>query len=504
MAVSDTFNKMNLKKKHSSSNLLKKVFKYSNFQKLLNHSSKATNSILTITNMKTFPLDNHQAISLIHESTSNYLIIGTTSGGLLQYNLSNHQITKCIKTTLLQITSLIYWKSTIYAGGSTIIQQFNQDLEVLKELNDHNDSIIGLSIYEDSLISASEDQTVRKWLQNKSQVLYSHNSPLIAFDLSTSLSKIASSCSDSVLIIFSLKSNKVEKEIVSLSDKIWSLKFISKNSTLLAGDHSGNIVIRSLPDFSEIQKISLHESRVKSLTVSQDEDFFLSCSFDQTVLAFQTSDYKNIYKFEEHHDWVRATAACLKVKEESSCYYRKKEKVYTGFSVADDKSVGIFEFQREDIVEWNFWILAFLGGIIVFVLVYYVGFEGFKFNEGTGSVVHTDLIDSQKNFIQTKDNQIIESDQIKINQEVQGDSHSDQRKIDFVKEEQVGYQRFEGEGLLNTQSSSEEIRNLQEITQSFIETQLEDQVEDNFGGDLNILSIESELGEALLQLNNEV
>ena len=322
--------------------------------------------------MQSFKLNEHRGTSIIHFRKSNNLIIGTREGKLLELNTSNGSI-GVHHTTLDSVECLtICEKSFIWAGGSNGICQYNQSFNLVREYKYSEEAVIGLAVHNQSLISASEDSAIRVSNENRSEVLYSHQGPIIAFDFLAKSEMIVSCCSDSSLILCSLNVKKPTQIIVN--EKIWSLKFMNNGNFILAGDHSGNIIKFNLSTLTEDSRLkSHHDSRVKAITLLNSDDYIATCSFDQTVKIIDLNQDLVVENFTGHSDWVRAIT-----------YDSDSSKI---FSVADDNSVGVIEFKdlknhgpkppnRETSKLKIPWMILFIIGLV---------FGLFLFVSGTGT-----------------------------------------------------------------------------------------------------------------------
>ena len=280
--------------------------------------------------MKPFSLGEHRGTSIVYFHKTKHLIIGTRDGKILDLNPLQSFIE--FPSDLNSVACLAICENNfIWAGGSNGIRKFNESLESFECIDRYNysdEAIIGLAVYNGSIFSASEDSSVRVSNKRESRTLYSHEGAIIAFDFSAKSEMIVTSCSDSTLILYTIKNNTSRK--IDLNEKIWCLKFMNNEKMLLAGDHSGGISKFKLPELIEYSLFRVyHESRVKSITLLENDEYIATCSFDQTVKIIDVKKEFVLQNYTEHNGWVRAVT-----------FDSDSNRVY---SIGDDNLVGVIE-----------------------------------------------------------------------------------------------------------------------------------------------------------------
>ena len=324
--------------------------------------SSAKSSSL-IKSHRLLPLGEEKAnsICLLNASTA---VIGFSSALASLVDLNSMIIQEPVQTTLNVIESLAwYTENQFFAGSDTVIALFNTNFQVLHTFKGHEDSVIKLCVLNSILYSASEDNTVRSWNIHTgiSTILYSHESPVLAMDLSHSDSLIASACSEKDLYLFKISEGRIVNSLKSLESKIWSLKFIESKQRIALGTHDSEIILKNIPSLETVKVLSGHSSRIKDLFYDPKLDLLVSGSFDQSIGIWDM----NLMILKEflsiHNDWIRKVVV-------------SERKI---LSVGDDKVLGLaelYEVKREiqrsrgNCYKWVFVIVVLLTFAVVIVL----------------------------------------------------------------------------------------------------------------------------------------
>lgn len=272
-------------------------------------------------------LNNKMCKSITYIPSSKFLILGSNEGTLLRFNTQSLEIDIEKETDFASIDSLcesILFNdpANFWVGASNSVHLFDLDLNLIKSIPLHEDSIIGLQEDGESLYSASEDGKVLRLdiKTSESRFLYSHNSPIISFDYNKDSQIAASSCIDSVLIIFSVKSSQILHIIQDYPEKIWSLKVF--NGGVFTGDNLGCIKFFNIEKNDWTDVSTCHESRVKAICLTKDCKLLASCAFDSMVSVFEMDQSGNWHvevmgKDNEIKDWIR----CASFDDEGKYFY---------------------------------------------------------------------------------------------------------------------------------------------------------------------------------------
>jgi WD40 repeat protein len=246
----------------------------------------------------------------------NLILCGSRDGQLAIIDINNNHSKKVEETNLGSVECLLSDpKNNIFlAGGQKTIQIFTingSEIKVKKTLEGHDDSVIGLGIFQSKLISASEDSKVLRWEYLSSneinpEEIYQHDSPIICFDVEPNTGNIVSCCSEPKMKIFMADrhyNTRINHDVIDLETKVWAVKFLPESKGIVCGEHEGNIFI--LKNNAKVKIVNFHDCRVKSLSISSDNRYIVSGSFDQNIKVFDI-DLNEESVGEGHQDWIRS------------------------------------------------------------------------------------------------------------------------------------------------------------------------------------------------------
>jgi len=95
---------------------------------------------------------------------------------------------------------------------------------------------------------------------------------------------------------------------------IFSMSFNDTGNLMASSNHNHSIEIWDMKSEKLIHNITSHSEIVTGTEFfhgDADNEYFLSCSLDKTIKLWK--NYKNVYTFIEHNDWVR----CISIREDN-------------------------------------------------------------------------------------------------------------------------------------------------------------------------------------------
>ena len=95
---------------------------------------------------------------------------------------------------------------------------------------------------------------------------------------------------------------------------IFSMSFNDTGNLMASSNHNHSIEIWDMKSEKLINNITSHSEIVTGTEFfhgDADNEYFLSCSLDKTIKLWK--NYKNVYTFIEHNDWVR----CISVRQDN-------------------------------------------------------------------------------------------------------------------------------------------------------------------------------------------
>ena len=262
---------------------------------------------------RVIPIEQGKPICMITDSFEDMLILCIEEGYVLIFKIPDFTLERISQEQFNHISCIAKGlNESIWIGGQIIYKINQNDLKIINTFNHHDDTVIGLKIYNNELISASEDNTVKSLNTHNDIVttLYSHNSSIICFEMNERQGLILTFCSDLVLQLFDCKKKTLIKSI-ELDSKIWSLKFIPETNNFVSGNHDGMLSVWETDSLTQIKNSNIHDSRIKSIDYNSEKKVLVTSSFDQTVVLTNFDDLKFIKKISEHSDWVRGVLIVL-------------------------------------------------------------------------------------------------------------------------------------------------------------------------------------------------
>lgn len=254
-------------------------------------------------------------ICMITDSFEDKLILCTEEGYVLKYRIPNFDLEKICPQQLNHISCIAKGNNeNLWIGGQHIYRMNVNDLAIVEQFSHHDETIIGLKMYNNELISASEDNHIKSLSTHNRSVktLYSHNSSIICFEMNEKQGLILTFCSDLELQLFDCKDKNLIKK-TQLDSKIWSLKFIPDTDNFVSGSHDGILSVWDTNTLTQIKFNNIHDSRIKSIDYNPEKKVLVTSSFDQTVILTRFEDLVQIKKFSEHTDWIRGVLIVSKM-----------------------------------------------------------------------------------------------------------------------------------------------------------------------------------------------
>lgn len=203
------------------------------------------------------------------------------------------------------------------AGVDPVIKKYTfESLKLKQEFIGHTDEVNSIIISADDqwMFSCSDDNDVRLWNLNKKEgcdkVLYSHVGIVYYLDLSQDNKYLASGSSDCTAKIYELlwdqdlENGQLMNTIV-LQSPIWAVKISPRNNFLVTGDQNGDIFLFSFLNWEHIKSFRA-DTRVRTIDVSQDENFIVTAGQDNKVTIWHLDKERDPIVMEEHTDMIKS------------------------------------------------------------------------------------------------------------------------------------------------------------------------------------------------------
>jgi ribosome assembly protein 4 len=175
------------------------------------------------------------------------------------------------------------------------IKMYSKDGEFIRSFIGHKDGVVGIKFFKNSIVSASRDKSVKIFdLDGKCIFSYGHIKPITC--LVTNQDVVVSGSRDGKLKIYLDESNL--KEINGHGAGVNCVDI--SGAYMVSGSDDGSIVIWK--DFVVHKRVK-HEREVLSVSLSSNNIYFASGSFDKTVRLWSVETGKLIMKY-FHVDFV--------------------------------------------------------------------------------------------------------------------------------------------------------------------------------------------------------
>ncbi|WUR04903.1 notchless protein 1-like protein [Vairimorpha necatrix] len=225
------------------------------------------------------------------------------------------------------------------------IKLWSSDGEFIRSFIGHRDSVVAINFFKDMIVSASRDKSVKVFdFNGKCIFSYAHTKPVTC--LVNNSEDLVSAGRDGKMKIY--KGHSDLREINGHGSPINCLDM--NGSFMISGSDDGNIVVWK--DFVVHKRVK-HDREVISLSLSSNNIYFASGSFDKTVRLWSVETGKMISKY-FHVDFVYKVKLCNDLIISSSrdktvkMYRVSKKKVIRDF-ICDDE-VYCFDYFNNQLV----------------------------------------------------------------------------------------------------------------------------------------------------------
>ncbi|MBD2254561.1 WD40 repeat domain-containing protein [Nostoc parmelioides] len=175
----------------------------------------------------------------------------------------------------------------------------------------HTDSVWSVALTKDgqTLVSASEDQTMKVWNLETAKVtttLQGHTDTVRAIALTPDDQTLISGSADKTIKIWNFQTLKLKRTLSSRAGGIWSLAISSDGQTLVTAHENGSIQIWNFPTGQLLRTIKGHHGRIFSVAISPDGETFATGGIDQKIKIWNLYTGECLHTIAQHQDAVRA------------------------------------------------------------------------------------------------------------------------------------------------------------------------------------------------------
>jgi WD40 repeat protein len=184
-------------------------------------------------------------------------------------------------------------------------------------------------------------------LQLVSEMKDGHSGKILSLDFSADSSMIVSGGSDSLIIVWNLKTNEIRK-LNYHTGKVTAVKFDQKAGLIYSGSTDRRIVCYSLTEGKIMFDIKVHTAEVLALDLTVDGKFLASSGADKSVYIIDTRDGKIINNLSGQNSWIR----CLKFNNNSTTLSTGSDKGTIFFWNTTDPLNSKLILKRKKLMSW--------------------------------------------------------------------------------------------------------------------------------------------------------
>ena len=248
---------------------------------------------------------------MLIDKFSEYLIIGSNTGDIIQLELLTNCKKSSINTSLSTITCLVLgYNNDFWACGQGVCR-FSIDLDSLQSINIDCQKIVHLSIRLTSLLLVHEESKIDLYSLSSSSsntlLNFSGQAICSAFDDFKDL--LAISSSDKVLSLISISQRKAVS-LADLNSSVWVIKFFSKGEKIIVGDDEGFVKVMSSGNLEVCYSKRVIESRVNTFAISSDELFFAIAGSDGTCAWVDFLNFEVVDLVKGHQQAIQSIIYC--------------------------------------------------------------------------------------------------------------------------------------------------------------------------------------------------
>jgi WD40 repeat protein len=266
-------------------------------------------------------LNNHSdcVITLALCESNNYLLTGSTDRTIIIWEISNdYKLSEILRGHQDSINSIVIYQETIISASSDKSIKFWSRNELTSEIRAHKQRIKTMCVLSDGLIvSGSDDFSIKIWKQTNKTLeliasLMDHQRIILALECLSNQSFVSSSQDKTVRLW--RKSDKNFFECVSVTNLSLNIEILSLTvleNLIISGESHGIINVLNGSSLEFLSNFSGHNDIVWSL-VSINNQSFASSSQDTTIKVWikdkNSYSFKCTHKLTEHASPVWALA----------------------------------------------------------------------------------------------------------------------------------------------------------------------------------------------------
>jgi WD40 repeat protein len=200
------------------------------------------------------------------------------------------------------------------ASQDKMVKCWSPDGAELFTLKGHEDVVTGLAVIGDTLLTASNDKTLKLWALGTDklvQKMTGHAGGITSLAVSKNGKIALTGSSDRSLKLWNLTTGKEVKTVTGHSDSVTAVALSPDGKWAASGSVDTTVRVWYLPkDGNDVEPIVLngHTREVTAVAFLPDGKHLLSASQDQTLKLWNLDDEKEVRSFKGHKNWITALA----------------------------------------------------------------------------------------------------------------------------------------------------------------------------------------------------
>ncbi|MGE0090879.1 MAG: hypothetical protein AB7S50_15525 [Bacteroidales bacterium] len=251
---------------------------------------------------------------------TNTLFTTGGDGKILKWNIEDLKIPfeTIIENPFVQRVIAITPDSKFMICGTdeSKIQLFSltNSVSLMKDLTGHTSIIVALAVSGDSkfFVSVSNDKTIRKWdlTTFNNDILLQIETKINSLKITPDNKQLLIGTQDGKILLFDIESKSIVKTIFEESkNAVTAFAYNHSGKWMASGDSKGNLKIWDTKNYTLIETLEGHRSRIYDIDFSPDDQLVASTSLDGTVRMWDCSNINNQpVVLTDHESWVLSIA----------------------------------------------------------------------------------------------------------------------------------------------------------------------------------------------------
>ncbi|NJM73169.1 MAG: protein kinase [Scytonema sp. RU_4_4] len=186
-------------------------------------------------------------------------------------------------------------------------------LTLVRTLSGHTGSVWSVALSADglTLVSGSEDKTIKIWHPNTGQLsrtLKAHSDSVRTVSLSSDGQTLVSGSGDDTIKIWQSRTGELRHTLRGHSLPVWSVAFSRDGQILVSGSQDNTIKVWNAYTGELVRTLKGHSAPVYSVALSSDGFTLISGSQDKTIKVWDVQTGKLLRTIEGHTSAVRSIA----------------------------------------------------------------------------------------------------------------------------------------------------------------------------------------------------